>query len=67
MPRFAYNPDLIATSRPARSWHQVAKEWTVGAYYATRLARDMAARGYLVTGLDPEPDMAAAMALRMGR
>ncbi len=66
--RGSFNRSLRVEGKADRTLvHQVAKEWTVGAYYATRLARDMAARGYLVTGLDPEPDMAAAMALRMGR
>ena len=58
--RFAYHPDLVAmvTTVPSfvRSWDQRAKVWTVDAYYAMRLAREMRGLGYLVTGLDPGPD-----------
>ena len=56
--RFAYDPSLVALVKTvpsyARSWRPTGKVWLVDRFYAEQLARDMAALGYLVTGLEPE-------------
>ncbi len=61
--RFAYNPDLVALVKTvpssSRSWDPEARLWLVDAYHALRLAHHMRALGYLVTGLDPEPERRA--------
>ena len=56
--RFAYDPSLVALVKTvpayARSWRPTGKVWLVDRFYAEQLARDMAALGYLVTGLESQ-------------
>jgi hypothetical protein len=56
--RFAYDPNLVALVKTvpayARSWRPTGKVGLVDRFYAEQLARDMAALGYLVTGLEPQ-------------
>jgi hypothetical protein len=56
--RFGYDPTLVAIIKTipsfARSWNPTTKEWTVIDAYAPQLAADIAALGYLVTGLQRE-------------
>jgi hypothetical protein len=55
--RFAYDPNLVALVKTvpayARLWRPTGKVWYVDRFYAEQLARDMAALGYIVTGLEP--------------
>ena len=59
--RFRYDPTLVeliktAVPAPARSWNPTAKEWTVAAGHAERLAQALRATGHRVIGLeDPRP------------
>lgn len=58
LPRFAYDPDLVAVAKTvpsyARSWNPDAKEWPVHATYAPAVGSGHEV-GCLVTGLEPEP------------
>ena len=57
--RFNYDADLVgrqAVPAFARRWQPESKSWRVDGYYARRIAYEMAALGYFVTGLEPEPE-----------
>ena len=60
MLRFAYNADLVAMVKTVPSYAPVLgpghQEWTVDAYYARRIAEEMAALGCLITGLESKPE-----------
>jgi hypothetical protein len=58
--RFHYDAtlvELLKTAVPgyARNWNPAAKEWTVDAGHAERLASALRATGHQVIGLDPDP------------
>jgi hypothetical protein len=54
--RFSFDPIIVALIKTvpgyARSWHPATKTWFVDATYAKQLARDMAAIGFLITGIE---------------
>ena len=54
--RLAYDPSLVALVKTvpayARSWRPTGKVWLVDRFYGEQLACDMAALGYIVTGLE---------------
>ena len=58
--RFNYDADLVRVIKRlpafARRWQPESKSWRVDGYYARRIAYEMAALGYFVTGLEPEPE-----------
>ena len=58
--RFDYDAALVRIVKRlpafAHTWRPESKSWLVDGHYARRIAYEMDARGYLVTGLGPEPE-----------